>query len=64
LQGTEQLTRDAWLLSNGDVLTWNAVTNQWEAQAVPGDNWGTQVAVVNAPLTGNGTAANPLGLNY
>jgi hypothetical protein len=49
--------------SNGDVLTWNAVTNQWEAQAVPGDNWGTQVAVVNAPLTGNGTAANPLGLN-
>jgi hypothetical protein len=48
--------------SNGDVLTWNAVTNQWEAQAVPGDNWGSQVVQVNAPLTGDGTSVNPLGL--
>jgi hypothetical protein len=44
----------------GDVLTWNGM--EWTAQAVPGDNWGTQVAVVNAPLTGDGTSGNPLGL--
>jgi hypothetical protein len=46
----------------GEVLTWDGA--QWTAQAVSGDNWGTQVAVVNAPLTGNGTSVNPLGLNY
>jgi hypothetical protein len=48
--------------NNGDVLTWDATSGQWTAQAVPGDNWGTQVAVVNAPLTGNGTSGTPLGL--
>jgi hypothetical protein len=37
---------------------------QWTAQAVSGDNWGTQVVQVNAPLTGDGTSTNPLGLNY
>jgi hypothetical protein len=48
--------------ASGHVLTWNG-TN-WVSQAVPSsaDNWGTQVAQVNAPLTGNGTAGNPLGL--
>jgi hypothetical protein len=29
---------------------------------VPGDNWGTQVVQVNAPLTGNGTTHDELGL--
>ena len=46
----------------GDVLTWNGT--QWTAQSVPGDGWGSQVAQVNAPLTGDGTSTNPLGLNY
>jgi hypothetical protein len=44
----------------GQVLTWNG--SAWTAQAVPGDNWGTQVVQVNAPLTGDGTSGNPLGL--
>jgi hypothetical protein len=36
---------------------------QWTAQAVPGDNWGSQVVQVNAPLTGDGTTGNELGLD-
>jgi hypothetical protein len=48
--------------STGDVLTWNG--SAWTAQAVPGDNWGSQVVQVNAPLTGDGTTGNELGLNY
>jgi hypothetical protein len=46
----------------GQVLTWDATNGWWTAQAVPGDNWGTQVVQVNAPLTGNGTSTTPLGL--
>jgi hypothetical protein len=42
------------------VLTWNG--SQWTAQPVSGDNWGTQVVLVTAPLTGVGTSTNPLGL--
>ncbi|GBD07666.1 hypothetical protein HRbin21_01497 [bacterium HR21] len=37
------------------------VTNITTA-AVTGDNWGSQVAQVTAPITGNGTSGNPLGL--
>jgi hypothetical protein len=44
----------------GKVLTWNG--SQWTALPVPGDNWGTQVVQVNAPLTGDGTSGNKLGL--
>jgi hypothetical protein len=45
---------------SGKVLTWNG--SAWTAQSVPGDNWGSQVVQVNAPLTGDGTSGNPLGL--
>jgi hypothetical protein len=45
---------------SGKVLAWNG--SAWTAQSVPGDNWGSQVVQVNAPLTGNGTSGNPLGL--
>ena len=48
--------------SLNQVLTWNGT--QWTAQVAPGDNWGSQVVEVNAPLTGNGTTGNELGLNY
>jgi hypothetical protein len=46
----------------GQVLTWNGAN--WVSQAVPSsaDNWGTQSAVTNVTLTGNGTAGNPLGI--
>lgn len=30
--------------------------------AIPGDDWGTQTASVNATLTGNGTSGSPLGI--
>ncbi len=50
--------------NTGDVLQWNATTNSWTVGtiSVPGDNWGTQVAQVTGPITGDGTTANPLGL--
>lgn len=44
----------------GQVLTWDGA--QWVAQN-PGsgaDNWGTQVAITDASMTGDGTAGNPL----
>jgi hypothetical protein len=43
------------------VLTWDG--SKWTAQAVPGDDWGSQVVQVNAPLTGDGTTGNELGLD-
>jgi hypothetical protein len=43
------------------VLTWDG--SKWTAQAVPGDDWGSQVVLVNAPLTGDGTTGNELGLD-
>ncbi len=48
--------------SDGDVLKWDAEDNRWEAAPVPGDNWGTQVVVIDpaGPLTGNGTSGNAL----
>jgi hypothetical protein len=49
--------------STGQVLTTTASGVQWTTPSGgAGDNWGTQVAQVSAPITGNGTAANPLGL--
>ena len=47
---------------NGQVLTWNG-TN-WVAQnaASGADNWGTQVVVSDATLTGDGTSGTPLGV--
>ncbi|MCD6437678.1 MAG: hypothetical protein J7L56_05345, partial [Halomonas sp.] len=48
--------------TNGQVLTWNG--SAWVPQNVPGDDWGSQVAQVSSPITGNGTSANPLGLSY
>jgi hypothetical protein len=42
------------------VLLWDG--SAWTAQAAPGDNWGSQVVQVNAPLTGDGTTGNKLGL--
>ena len=45
---------------NGQVLSWNG--SIWLPATVPGDQWGTQSAITNATLTGNGTAASPLAL--
>ncbi|MEQ1746901.1 MAG: tail fiber domain-containing protein [Saprospiraceae bacterium] len=57
------LTIDQQGASNGQVLKWNGAA--W----VPGndnnagaDNWGTQTAVTNTTLNGNGTAGSPLGI--
>ncbi|MCS7074639.1 MAG: hypothetical protein NZ108_09255, partial [Bacteroidia bacterium] len=46
--------------TNGQVLAWNGTS--WAPANVSGDNWGTQTAVTDATLTGNGTAGNPLGI--
>lgn len=49
--------------ANGQVLQFN--NNAWAPTTLPninGDNWGNQTAVTNATLTGNGAAANPLGI--
>ncbi len=48
---------------NGQVLQWN--NGAWTPITLPpapGDNWGTQTAMVGAALTGNGTNANPINL--
>ncbi len=47
----------------GQVLTWNGTA--WIAQNAGSgaDNWGTQVVVSDATLTGDGTTGNPLGVN-
>jgi len=49
--------------ATGQVLTWNG--SAWVAQN-PGagaDNWGSQVVVSDATLTGDGTSGNPLSVN-
>jgi Chaperone of endosialidase len=53
--------------TNGQVLTWSNTADSWiPANAGSGggnaDNWGTQVAVTGAALTGNGTSGSPLNL--
>lgn len=44
----------------GQALIWNGTS--WVPQNISGDNWGSQSAITNTTLTGNGTAAFPLGL--
>ncbi|MEZ4911854.1 MAG: tail fiber domain-containing protein [Saprospiraceae bacterium] len=50
---------------NGQVLKWNG--SAWgpadDERGQGGDNWGTQTTVSNAPLSGNGTASNPLTIS-
>ncbi|MEI6410657.1 MAG: tail fiber domain-containing protein [Bacteroidota bacterium] len=50
--------------ANGQVLKWNGTT--WapanDVGGGSGDNWGTQVAVTGATLSGSGTAASPLNI--
>ncbi|MBK9338678.1 MAG: tail fiber domain-containing protein [Lewinellaceae bacterium] len=57
------LTLDQQGAAAGQILKWNG--NFWlpadDNNSGP-DNWGTQTAVTNATITGNGTAATPLGL--
>ncbi|MCX7980020.1 MAG: hypothetical protein N3A68_03100 [Bacteroidia bacterium] len=46
----------------GDVLQWNGTAWVPATLSVSGDNWGSQVAQTNAPILGDGTAANPIRL--
>ncbi len=48
--------------ANGQVWQWNGSSWVLSTISVTGDNWGTQVAITNSPITGDGTASNPLGL--
>ncbi len=50
--GTRQLT-----ISNGNTVTIPA------GSASGGDGWGTQVAATDSSINGDGTSANPLGVN-
>jgi len=48
---------------NGQILQYNG--NAWAPVTLPninGDNWGNQVALTNATLSGNGALGNPLGI--
>lgn len=48
---------------NGKVLTSDANgVASWQTLPAGADNWGTQVAVTNTTLAGNGTTGNPLRL--
>lgn len=49
----------------GQVLKWNGTVWAPAADNAGGgaDNWGTQVAITDATLAGNGTAANPLKIS-
>ena len=50
--------------SVGQVIKWDG--SQWvlanDSVGTGGDNWGTQVVVTQAPITGDGTSGNPLSL--
>ncbi len=47
--------------TTNQVLLWNGT--QWVPGNISGgDNWGTQTAVTNSTLSGNGTSVSPLGL--
>lgn len=49
--------------SNGQVLKYNSSSQTWTPSNDNGaDNWGSQVAVTDASLTGGGTTASPLKL--
>ncbi|NPA34278.1 MAG: hypothetical protein GXO48_05045 [Chlorobi bacterium] len=46
---------------SGDSTDYLSGSGSWKP--VPsGDNWGSQVVVVDSPLTGDGTTTNPLGI--
>ena len=45
----------------GQTLTWNGTT--WVPQTPVGDNWGTQSAVTDMTLAGNGLPGTPLTIN-
>ncbi len=46
----------------GQVLKWNGVLWAPDDDIAGGDDWGTQAALTNATLTGDGTIGNELGL--
>lgn len=50
--------------ADGQALKWSAANNRWEPQndigGGSGDDWGAQVALTDATLSGNGTAGNEL----
>jgi hypothetical protein len=55
--------------TDGQVLKWNQTQNRWIPQADntggtggTGDNWGTQTAITNTSISGNGTASSPLSI--
>ncbi|MBN1755101.1 tail fiber protein [bacterium] len=54
---------------DGQVLKWIAVAGEWRPSNDVGgpagaDNWGTQVVTHNTSLTGDGTPAQPLGIQW
>ena len=52
--------------TDGQVLKWSNANTRWEpgndVGGGAGDNWGSQVVVTDATLTGNGTSGNALGI--
>jgi len=48
--------------AQGQTLVWDATLGQWVLQVPTGDNWGTQVAVTQGPITGTGITGSPIGL--
>ncbi|MDW8011926.1 MAG: tail fiber domain-containing protein, partial [Bacteroidota bacterium] len=63
------LLNNAFVVSNGAGTAGQVLTSQGPGSApkwatLAGDNWGTQVAQVQAPITGDGTGVNPLGLDF
>ena len=47
--------------SPGQILKWDG--NQWTLAAdSAGDNWGTQVAITQSPIIGDGTGGNPIAI--
>ncbi|MCD6531012.1 hypothetical protein J7K99_01040, partial [bacterium] len=54
--------------SDGQVLTWVESAGEWRPTTVSGggggDNWGTQVVQSDISLNGDGTAADPLRVNW
>ncbi len=54
---------------DGQVLKWIAVANEWRPAndvggATGADNWGTQVVLTDSSILGDGTPAEPLGIDW
>ncbi len=60
--GSSPLDLDPQGAATGQVLKFNGTAWTPANDNAGADNWGAQVAVTNATLTGNGTAANPLNI--